>query len=80
MVRAVFIQAGSEEPEVKYGLAVYTKLLAYFGLSEDDVPLLKYDATSADEPFRPFNGARKMSAPPIITGRALEERYLRAPS
>jgi hypothetical protein len=58
-VKAVFIQAHSEEPELKFGLAVHAKLLNHFGLSEVDVPLLEYDATSASEPFRLFIGSRK---------------------
>jgi hypothetical protein len=78
MVVAVFVQAGSEEAEVMYGLAVHSKLLAFFNLSENDVPLLEYDATSASEPFRSFGGARK-STPLVSAGEAVP-RALRAPS
>jgi hypothetical protein len=59
MIRAVFIQTGSEESEVQHALAVHNKLLMSFGLSEADCPLIEYDATSPSEPFRPFNGSRK---------------------
>jgi hypothetical protein len=63
MIQAVFAQAGSEEGELSYGLEVHSKLLTHFGMSEADIPLLEYDATSAFVPFRPFNGSRTIGLP-----------------
>jgi len=54
MIKAVFVQAGSDAPEEKYGEQVHNKLLMYFGLNKSDVPILEYNASSAHTPFRPF--------------------------
>jgi hypothetical protein len=64
MIKAVFVQAGSDPPEMQYGEQVHSKLLSYFRLSEADVPLLEYNASSAHNPFRPFHdGVRQLKAP-----------------
>lgn len=63
MIKAVFVQTGSYESELKYGREVHSKLLAQFGLSEDDIPLLEYNATSASEPFRELGGLRRSDSP-----------------
>jgi hypothetical protein len=65
MIKAVFVQAGSEATELSYGLKVHSMLLAHFRLSEANVPLLEYDANSASEPFRLLNISRKPSLPPL---------------
>jgi hypothetical protein len=75
MVMAVFMQASSEETKVRYGLKVHAQLLETFWLSEDDMPLLEYDATSPSEPFRTYSGARKFAAPSIVAGKVVDSIF-----
>lgn len=63
MIKAVFVQAGSEESELKYGRDVHSKLLEQFGLSEADIPLLEYNVSSASEPFSALGGSRRPDSP-----------------